>query len=87
VLTPWRSPVPLRRAWCLWEIYSTLSFPHAQLSVCMSDAEMSSFHRALIEEFDSILLSLCCIDAETAEAGSKQDLDNEETDRDCAAAR
>ena len=67
--------MPLRRAWCLWEIYSTLSFSHAQLSVCMSDAEMASFHRALVEEFDSILTSLCTIDAETAEAGSQKDLD------------
>ncbi len=74
VLTPWRSPVPLRRAWCLWEIYSTLS-EKAQLSVCMSESEMQSFHGALVEEFDSVLTSLCTIDAETAEAGSKKDLD------------
>ena len=66
VLTPWRSPVPLRRAWCLWEIYSTLK-ESAQLSVWMSEVEMGSFHRALVEEFDSVLTSLCTIDAETAE--------------------
>jgi hypothetical protein len=24
VLQPWNDPVPLKRAWCLWEIYSTL---------------------------------------------------------------
>ena len=74
VLTPWRSPVPLRRAWCLWEIFSTLS-KKARLSVCMSESEMQSFHGALVEEFDSVLTSLCTIDAETAEAGSKKDLD------------
>eukprot|EP01051_Picozoa_sp_SAG22_P003448 SAG22_NODE_168_length_16723_cov_6.542409_2_plen_738_part_00 len=74
VLTPWRSPVPLRRAWCLWEIYSTLS-EQAKLSVCMSDAQNKDFNCALVHEFGSVLESLCLIDAETAEAGSKKDLD------------
>jgi hypothetical protein len=77
VLTPWRSPVPLRRAWCLWEIYSTLT-KDAKLSVCMSDGEISDFHAALVggaDQFDSILSSLCAIDGERAEAGSQKDLD------------
>lgn len=74
VLTPWSAPVPLRRAWCLWEIYSTLR-TEATLSVCMSDAETIDFHRALIESVDSVVRSLCTIDAETAEAGSQKDLD------------
>lgn len=74
VLTPWRSPVPLRRAWCLWEIYSTLG-TKAKLSVCMSETEMSDFKRALIESVESVVNSLCTIDAETAEAGSQKDLD------------
>lgn len=47
VLTPWHAPVPLRRAWCLWEIYSTLG-KQAQLSVCLSDAETKDFHSALV---------------------------------------
>ena len=67
-------PRPLRRAWCLWEIYSTLC-TKAKLSVCMSDAEMADFHRALVEEVDNVISALCTIDAETAEAGSKKDLD------------
>ena len=24
VLSPWNAPIPLTRAWCLWEIYSTV---------------------------------------------------------------
>ena len=74
VLTPWSAPVPLRRAWCLWEIYSTLG-ENAKLSVCMSDAESADFHRALVENVDGVITALCTIDAETAEAGSKKDLD------------
>lgn len=74
VLTPWHSPVPLRRAWCLWEIYSTLK-EKAQLSVCMAEVEMQDFHRALVADVDSCITSLCTIDAETAEAGSQNDLD------------
>jgi hypothetical protein len=74
VLTPWHSPVPLRRAWCLWEIYSTLT-TQAKLSVCMSNAQNADFRRALVESADAVVSSLCTIDAETAEAGSKKDLD------------
>ena len=66
--------MPLRRAWCLWEIYSTLG-TKAKLSVCMSETEMSDFNRALIESVGSVVNSLCTIDAETAEAGSQKDLD------------
>ena len=66
--------MPLRRAWCLWEIYSTLG-TKAKLSVCMSETEMSDFKRALIESVESVVNSLCTIDAETAEAGSQKDLD------------
>ena len=69
VLTPWRSPVPLRRAWCLWEIYSTLG-EKAKLSVCMSETENADFHRALVEDFESVLTSLSAIDAETAEVSA-----------------
>ena len=60
VLTPWRAPVPLRRAWCLWEIYSTLS-QKAKLSVCMSDAQNKDFHRGLVEEFNSVLDSVSAL--------------------------
>jgi tetratricopeptide (TPR) repeat protein len=74
VLTPWSAPVPLRRAWCLWEIYSTLS-TEAELSVTMSNSENVAFHRALLEDVDAVVTALCTIDAETAEAGSPSDLE------------
>jgi hypothetical protein len=64
--------VPLRRAWCLWEIYNTLG-RRAALSVCMSDTESSDFHRALVDEFEGVVAALCTIDAEQAEAGSPAD--------------
>lgn len=74
VLTPWNDPVPLRRAWCLWEIYSTLS-EDATLSVCMSDEQNANFQRALVDDVDAVITALCTIDAEAAEAGSQKDLE------------
>ena len=44
-------PIPLTRAWCLWEILSTMRM-EAELTVQMVPIEAASFTRALEEDFD-----------------------------------
>lgn len=53
VLEPWQSPIPLTRAWCVWEIFSTIA-TGAQLSVAHSPAEHASFEQALTDDFESL---------------------------------
>ena len=44
----WEDPRPLTRAWCLWEIVSTLRLGGDALQVVMSPAHESAFHEALV---------------------------------------
>ena len=38
ILSPWNDPRPLKRAWCLWEILSTVR-TGAQLTIEMAPSE------------------------------------------------
>ena len=49
VLTPWESPIPLTRVWCLWEIFSSF-VSNADLSVHLPPEQEQSFLRALVEQ-------------------------------------
>ncbi len=42
VLSPWQDPIPLTRAWCLWELYSTV-ITGCVFEVALSDHEEESF--------------------------------------------
>lgn len=42
VLSPWKDPIPLTRAWCLFEIYCTAD-SHCQFTVAMSAADEEMF--------------------------------------------
>lgn len=50
VLAPWHDPIPLTRAWCLWEILSTMRL-HASLTVQMVPREALSFAKVWQEDF------------------------------------
>jgi hypothetical protein len=47
VLQPWQDPAPLKRAWCLWELLSTIE-GKAGLHVVMSAAAEQEFKHALV---------------------------------------
>eukprot|EP00808_Paulinella_micropora_P028900 g31797.t1 len=72
ILSPWRNPVPLTRARCLWEIFCT-RLTEASFEICLSPTEVTDFEHALVKDFDSILGSLSRIDIKKAEAGKKED--------------
>ncbi len=42
VFAPWNDPIPLRRAWCLWELYSTVKM-QCIFEVAMSESEQLRF--------------------------------------------
>ena len=75
VLAPWRAPVPLTRAWCIWEIFCTVD-TDTELRVLLPAAERDAFATALVDDFDSIVEVVCAVDVEKAEAHSDTDRDN-----------
>ena len=75
VLAPWGNPVPLTRAWCLWEILSSVKHEAAgcKLTICLSEHERESFVDTLANDYDKIMNLFCKIDAHKAEAWSEDD--------------
>ena len=73
VLSPWRDPLPLTRAWCLWEILKTVESSGATLTIQLPPSEAASFEEALVRDFDSIATSLSKIDVRRAEAFKEED--------------
>ena len=73
VLSPWRDPLPLTRAWCLWEILKTVESRGAMLTIQLPPSEAASFEEALRRDFASIATSLSKIDVRRAEAFKEED--------------
>ena len=71
-LSPWHNPIPLKRAWCLWELLCTIS-AGADFDVCLGPDEKAAFEGALLKDLDSVLGVVGAIDAEEAEAGDPAD--------------
>ena len=74
VMSPWNNPVPLTRAWCLFEIYSTI-VGEAEMNVVIPSGEIASFKEAMGRSFNTIIDTLLSLDAQKAEASNPKDRD------------
>lgn len=72
MLSPWHTPQPLARAWCLWELHCTVSVG-ADFSICLGPDEQASLEGALCENSSAVLDAFAHIDVATAEAGNPDD--------------
>jgi tetratricopeptide (TPR) repeat protein len=75
VMAPWDAPVPLTRAWCLWELFCTVDVG-AQFSVALGPSERAAFEASL-ENNDNptnlLLDAFAKVDVAAAEAGKVED--------------
>jgi len=74
VLCPWDDPIPLKRAWCLWEIVCTRT-TSAKLTIQFSHAERLKFQTILKTNFEYIMKAFSRIDVEDSEAWNPKDKD------------
>ena len=67
--------MPLRRVWCLLEITASLRErqPPTVLEVVMAPEEVGAFERALVREFDILLVRNCAVHAERADSFIAED--------------
>jgi tetratricopeptide (TPR) repeat protein len=75
MLSPWSSPLPLTRSWCLWELYCTVK-TGSTFAVCLGPAEQAAFEAALMQNLNVLLDSFASIDVRQAKAGILQDQEN-----------
>ncbi len=75
VLSPWNDPIPLTRAWCLFEILQTIENKGCKFEVVMPAKEKMKIRDAVLQDYRSVQTVLCTVDAEKADAFRSQDRD------------
>lgn len=75
ILAPVLDPIPLTRAWCLFEIHAC-STTGCELQVEMPPSEAAAFEDTFLYHFDSISTSLGKVDLARAESFNAADRDN-----------
>ncbi|EGD78789.1 mbre TPR repeat protein [Salpingoeca rosetta] len=75
VLMPWRDPVPLTRAWCLWEIFCGISNEGTELNIRLPNSEEKALEEAIRERSKVVTDMLVRVQAERAEAFNPRDKD------------
>ena len=72
LMEPWDAPVPLKRAYCILEVYHTVK-SGAQFQVTMSQAQQAAFETALVEEFEKIAEALGTVDVRKCECRKQEE--------------
>lgn len=72
VLSPWDKPIPLTRAWCVFEIWKCIHYK-TPLEISMPDKDVAGFKDGLVNDFLKVVDAISSVDAETAEASVKSD--------------
>lgn len=73
ILHPWSDPIPLTRAWCLFEIYCTAS-TNSRFEVAMSKGDRASFVKSILKNCQGeINRMLSVVDVERSEAWNPLD--------------
>jgi tetratricopeptide (TPR) repeat protein len=72
IMEPWEDPIPLTRAWCIWEVLCTCQ-TKAKFEIAMTKPQRERFISALNNEYGSIMKMVCRIDCRRAEAWKESD--------------
>ena len=64
LMEPWHDPQPLRRAYCIKEVYHTQA-GGSEFDVVMSSVQQRAFEEALQKDFESIATAMSRVDVQT----------------------
>ncbi len=73
VLAPWNDPIPFTRAWCLFEIYSTVA-TKSNFEVAMSEYEREGFIKSISNDSSLFYKMLADIDVNKSQSWLPDDL-------------
>lgn len=74
VMYPWNDPMPVKRAWCLFEIANSIADKEVNFIINLPRSEVERMSSAVLEDNDCLIQALTDIQAEKADATSKDDL-------------
>ena len=72
VLAPWENPVPLTRAWCLWEVYCSV-VTKCDFDIARSKNESEKFEKDMLHDISVFYDMLQNIDVRKSQAQSQLD--------------
>ncbi|EGD82128.1 tetratricopeptide TPR_2 repeat protein [Salpingoeca rosetta] len=75
VLMPWRDPVPLTRAWCLWEIFCGIINEGTEVNIRLPKSEARALEDAIHDNWEAVTDTLVRVQAQRAEAFNPRDKD------------
>jgi tetratricopeptide (TPR) repeat protein len=68
IFAPWNDPIPLTRAWCVWELYCTIS-TDSKFSVALSQEQQNLFLKDIWQHPDQVIKRmLATIDSKNSSA-------------------
>ncbi|EGD81252.1 mbre TPR repeat protein [Salpingoeca rosetta] len=73
VLMPWRDPVPLTRAWCLWEIFCGISNEGTEVTIQLPNSEEQALENAIRDDYEAVTDTLVRVQAQRADAFNPHD--------------
>ncbi|EGD78128.1 TPR repeat-containing protein, variant [Salpingoeca rosetta] len=73
VLMPWRDPVPLTRAWCLWEIFCGISNEGTEVTIQLPNSEEQALENAIRSSYKAVTDTLVRVQAQRADAFNPHD--------------
>ncbi len=74
IFAPWNDPIPLKRAWCLFELYCT-TITNSKFEIAMSLSQQETFLQDMKSDKESIKNMLAIVDAENSECHFLADRD------------
>eukprot|EP00042_Codosiga_hollandica_P038695 m.316448 g.316448 ORF g.316448 m.316448 type:complete len:253 (-) comp55462_c0_seq11:1766-2524(-) len=75
IVCPWDSPIPITRAWCLWEIMSAITQSNVKFRVRMPRSIINEFVAGFLSDPDRVMAALSSVQAEKADAKEPRDLE------------
>ena len=72
MISPWSEPLPLRRAWCIWELFCTESVG-VPFDVCLGPAEQGAFEAAMLGNksgYQKVLAAFAAVDVALGRGGA-----------------
>ena len=73
ILSPWDDPIPIKRAWCLYEIFQALEENSVEFTIDLPQSQVEELKAAVTEDSDCVIQALSDIQAENAEAAVNSD--------------
>lgn len=67
VITPWENPHPLKRSWCLFEVYATV-VTKSKFQIALSRKEKERFLHSIVEDVNAVNKMVAVISLEDSQA-------------------